>query len=72
MSGSRIEREEKNKMRKKLEETLSLYRLIEEKINIYQGEAVSPEYQTFWQNLKKKNADEIKEISRYMAIKCNR
>lgn len=60
-------------MRSQMEQVLSLYREIGEKAEIFsQDNKHINEYQKFWQELKAKNTEQVKAVSRFMALKCNR
>jgi len=68
----KINRQDKNLMRKQLEEILSIQKDLDKKINNYQQESVVEEYRGFWQELGQNNKDSIQRVSRYMVRKCNR
>ena len=72
MSILKINRQDKNLMRKQLEEILSIQKDLDKKIDNYQQESVVEEYQGFWQELGQNNKDSIQRVSRYMVRKCNR
>ncbi|WP_061212874.1 hypothetical protein [Syntrophomonas wolfei] len=72
MSSLKINRQDKNLMRKQLEEILSIQKDLDKKINNYQQESVVEEYRGFWQELGQNNKDSIQRVSRYMVRKCNR
>lgn len=72
MSSIKISRQDKNLMRKQLEEILSIQKDLDKKINNYQQESVVEEYRGFWQELGQNNKDSIQRVSRYMVRKCNR
>ncbi len=72
MSILKINRQDKNLMRKQLEEILSIQKDLDKKINNYQQESVVEEYRGFWQELGQNNKDSIQRVSRYMVRKCNR
>ncbi len=72
MSILKINRQDKNLMRKQLEEILSIQKDLDKKIDNYQQESVVEEYRGFWQELGQNNKDSIQRVSRYMVRKCNR
>lgn len=72
MSSLKINRQDKNLMRKQLEEILSIQKDLDKKINNYQQESVVEEYRGFWQELGQNNKDSIQRVSRYIVRKCNR
>jgi hypothetical protein len=72
LSSLKINRQDKNLMRKQLEEILSIQKDLDKKINNYQQESVVEEYRGFWQELGQNNKDSIQRVSRYMVRKCNR
>ncbi|ABI67419.1 hypothetical protein [Syntrophomonas wolfei] len=72
MSSIKISRQDKNLMRKQLEEILSIQKDLDKKIDNYQQESVVEEYRGFWQELGQNNKDSIQRVSRYMVRKCNR
>jgi uncharacterized protein VirK/YbjX len=73
MSGKiRIERQQKNIMRSQLEEILAIHRTLEKKIDLYRKESTHSEYSRFWNDLRANNNENIKTISRFMVLKCNR
>lgn len=72
MSSIKISRQDKNLMRKQLEEILSIQKDLDKKINNYQQESIVEEYRGFWQELGQNNKDSIQRVSRYMVRKCNR
>lgn len=67
-----IPREEKNQMRKNLEDVLNLQKEIEKKIEAYQKDAVAEEYQKFWKEFRSKNRQTVNYLSNYMVRKANR
>jgi uncharacterized protein VirK/YbjX len=72
LSSIKISRQDKNLMRKQLEEILSIQKDLDKKINNYQQESIVEEYRGFWQELGQNNKDSIQRVSRYMVRKCNR
>lgn len=68
----RINRQEKNTMRSHLEEILAIHRSLDQKIDSYRKESTHSEYSRFWNELKQQNSENIKNISRFMVLKCNR
>lgn len=68
----RIDRAEKNCMRKNLEDILKMQREIETKIKAYHQEAAAEEYRQFWVDFGSKNRQTIKNLTSYMARKANR
>ncbi|MEN6349086.1 MAG: hypothetical protein ABFD08_06790 [Syntrophomonas sp.] len=72
MAGIRIERADKNLMRNRLEDVLQTQKDLEQKIKQFQRETQVEEYQKFWNELKLKNGELMKTVSRYMVSKCNR
>lgn len=71
-AGKKIDRASKNLMRSQVEDVLKIQREIDKKIDIYREETGINEYVNFWDDLKLKNNDTIKTISRFMVLKCNR
>ncbi len=71
-AGKKIDRASKNLMRSQVEDVLKIQREIDKKIDIYREETGINEYINFWDDLKLKNNDTIKTISRFMVLKCNR
>jgi len=69
---TRIDRKQKNQMRYHLEQILNIYKKLEEKIDDYVEKTEVEDYQNFWQELKVKNNENIRFVSRYMITKCNR
>jgi hypothetical protein len=60
-------------MRSQVEQVLLLYRQIGEKVDTFsQDNKHISEYQKFWQGIKEHNTEQIKAISRFMVLKCNR
>ncbi|MGI5911291.1 MAG: hypothetical protein ACOX6E_01740 [Syntrophomonadaceae bacterium] len=72
MANVKIERTQKNIMRNQLEEVLKKHHEINEKIDDFNKTTEVPEYQQFWQELKRTNSETIKTISRFAVRKCNR
>ncbi|NLO20978.1 MAG: hypothetical protein GX119_03125 [Syntrophomonadaceae bacterium] len=68
----RIDRQQKNAMRAQLEEVLAIHRSLDKKIDGYRKESTHSEYSRFWNELKHENNENIKNISRFMVLKCNR
>ncbi|KUG05189.1 hypothetical protein ASZ90_017375 [hydrocarbon metagenome] len=68
----RIDRQQKNIMRSQLEEVLTIHRNLDEKLAIFQQQSVNSEYRRFWNELKEQNSENVKTISRFMVLKCNR
>lgn len=69
---ARIARADKNEMRARIEEILTLYKDINEKIESYTAQVGVEEYKNFWQELMNDNRRITGQISRYMVTKCNR
>lgn len=72
MATVKIDRQEKNIMRAKIEDVLQMQKDIDVKINSYAATSQPVEYQKFWQDLQTRNQDTIRKVSRYMIAKCNR
>lgn len=72
MRNIKISRQDKNLMRKQLEDILSIHKTLDKKIDDYQQGSIIEEYQGFWQELGENNKDNIQRVSRYMLRKCNR
>ncbi len=69
---SKIDRPEKNRMRKNLEEIILMQKELKERIdNFLELESVE-DYQQFWEELKNQQNQNIQRVSSYMARKCNR
>ncbi|HHW61609.1 MAG TPA: hypothetical protein GX404_06865 [Syntrophomonadaceae bacterium] len=68
----RIDRAEKNRMRKQLEEIIHRYQAITEQIETYKKETKAQEYLDYWILLQSRNRDNIEDIGRFAARKCNR
>lgn len=68
----RIDRQQKNAMRSQLEEILAIHRSLDKKIDSYQKESTHSEYNRFWNEMKQQNSENIKNISKFMVLKCNR
>jgi len=71
-AGGKIDRKQKNIMRSQLEQILELQKKIDNEIEKYRRESNINEYRRFWNDLKNKNNENVKTISRYMVLKCNR
>ena len=69
---TRIDRVEKNSMRKQLDETIRLYQAITEQIETYKKETRAQEYLDYWILLQSRNREQIEDIGRFAARKCNR
>lgn len=72
MSSIKISREEKNRMRVKLEETISLMKEIEKKITVFNENTEAEEYRKFWQELLENNRSTVRKVANFMVRKCNR
>lgn len=72
MSSLKVSRQDKNQMRKQLEEILSIRKALDQKINDYRQESIIEEYREFWQDMEKNNKEDIQKLSRFMVRKCNR
>ncbi len=68
----KIERKRKNLMRGHLEKVLEIQKDLDRKMSFYEQKAEVEEYQNFWHDIRSKNLENIKVISRYMVTKCNR
>ncbi len=68
----RIDRQQKNAMRAQLEEVLTIHHSLNQKIESYQKASTHSEYTRFWNELKQENGENIKKISKFMVLKCNR
>ena len=68
----RIDRQQKNIMRSQLEEVLTIHRNLDEKLAVFQHQSANSEYRRFWNELKEQNSENVKTISRFMVLKCNR
>lgn len=69
---ARIDRQQKNMMRARLEKMLELQKELERQIEASQKETQVPEYREFLQKLRAINNENIQVTSRYMIRKCNR
>ena len=67
-----LDRLEKNRMRKDLEEIYLLQKDLVEKINNFQQNESVDEYRHFWQELQDVHNQSIQTVARYMVRKCNR
>ncbi len=72
MSSLKVSRQDKNQMRKQLEEILSIRKALDQKINDYRQESIIEEYREFWQDMEKNNKEDIQKLSHFMVRKCNR
>ncbi len=68
----KIDRQQKNIMRSQLEEILVVHQNLDKKIEAFREESASSEYRRFWNELKEQNSEKVKNISRFMVMKCNR
>lgn len=68
----KIDRQQKNQMRARIEDILKLQKDIDKKIDEYAAQTEPAEYKKFWQELKTINLETIQKVSRYMVTKCNR
>jgi len=59
-------------MRSHIEEVISHYKDLDEKIERYEADTEPDEYRKFWKDLKVQNQEQIQVVSRYMVMKCNR
>lgn len=71
-SRGKIDRQEKNTMRSQLEEVLAIHKNLDNKIESFKKEVTSTEYRRFWNEIKEQNSEKIKNISKFMVLKCNR
>lgn len=69
---ARIDRQQKNMMRVRLEKMLELQNELDRLIETCRKETQIPEYCEFLKQLKTKNKENIQITSRYMITKCNR
>ncbi|MEN6461048.1 MAG: hypothetical protein ABFC94_06750 [Syntrophomonas sp.] len=69
---ARIDRQEKNMMRVRLEKMLELQKELNRQIEASHKETQVPEYREFLNKLKAINNENIQVTSRYMVQKCNR
>ena len=68
----KIERGQKNMMREKLEDFLAAQKDLDQLISLYEEGTPNEEYRQFWQEIKEKNLENMKRVSRFMVTKCNR
>jgi hypothetical protein len=68
----KIDRDQKNAMRSNLEKVLENQKSLGENIDSYEQSTNVNEYRQFWQELKNRNNETIRIVSRYMINKCNR
>jgi len=68
----RIDRDQKNSMRSNLEKVLENQKSLGEKIDNFQQSTSVDEYREFWQELKNRNNETIRIVSKYIINKCNR
>lgn len=59
-------------MRAQLEDILQVHKMLDSRIENYQQQTEHPEYNRFWNEMKKRNQENIQVVSRYMVMKCNR
>jgi hypothetical protein len=69
---ARIDRQQKNMMRARLEKMLELQKELDRQIEASQKETQVPEYREFLKKLKSINNENIQVTSSYMIQKCNR
>lgn len=72
MSSIKISREEKNRMRVKLEEVISLMKEMEKKITVFNENTEAEEYRKLWQELLENNRSTVRKVTNFMVRKCNR
>ncbi|WP_073088980.1 hypothetical protein [Thermosyntropha lipolytica] len=72
MSNIKISREEKNRMRLKLEEIVSMMKEMEKKIIVFNENTETEEYRKFWQELLENNRSTVRKVTNFMVRKCNR
>lgn len=72
MSSFKISREEKNQMRLKLEEVVSMMKEMEKKIAVFSENTQAEEYRKFWQELLENNRSTVRKVTNFMVRKCNR
>lgn len=68
----RIERPDKNRMRKNLEDIQLLQKELEKRIEDFEKAETVEDYRIFWQTLKNQYRQSIQAVSNYMVRKCNR
>lgn len=68
----RVERPDKNRMRKNLEDIQLLQKELEKRIEDFEQAETVEDYRLFWQALKNQYTQNIKTVSNYMVRKCNR
>jgi hypothetical protein len=68
----RIDRPIKNAMRARLEHILQHYREIAVSIDKFRVQTANEEYVRFWDQLQHDNDELMRNISRYMVMRCNR
>lgn len=68
----RIDRPIKNAMRARLEHILQHYREIAVSIDKFRVQTANEEYARFWNQLQHDNDELMRNISRYMVMRCNR
>jgi hypothetical protein len=69
---AKIERQQKNMMRARLEKMLEMQKELDRQIEASYKETQVPEYREFLKKLKSINNENIQVISSYMIRKCNR
>jgi hypothetical protein len=69
---SKIDRTEKNRMRKNLEEIVLLQKELEARVDNFLKDESIEDYQLFWEELKKQQNQNIQRVTSYMTRKCNR
>jgi uncharacterized membrane protein YgaE (UPF0421/DUF939 family) len=68
----KIDRKQKDLMRNNLEKVLEKQKELDQLIAAYAEKSEIAEYQDFLMNMRSKNLENIKIVSRYMVTKCNR
>ncbi|MGI6452644.1 MAG: hypothetical protein ACOX0E_04055 [Syntrophomonadaceae bacterium] len=69
---AKIERLKKNHMRNQLEEVLDMQKGLEKKIKECMSQTDVDDYQKFWETLLGANNENMRTVTRFMTIKCNR
>lgn len=72
MSSVKISREEKNRMRIKLEEVVSMMKEMEKKMVVFNENTEAEEYRKFWEELLENNRSTVRKVTNFMVRKCNR
>lgn len=68
----RIDRPIKNAMRARLDQILQQYREIANNIEDFRTQTACEEYAQFWEHLQRDNDEIMRNISKYVVMRCNR